>query len=164
MADSTSTWRAVYNFGGGVSPTFSYPIASSEDWQVGSVLAWNSSGALLDPSADNADVLGISRDIVVSGAATGPVTDRCGVIPFNYGTVYAVEEVAAAGTPLAADIGELRDLDLASTIWGILNTTSGDSATPHFRVVDIDTIRNEWHVVIAPLEVPDVFQWLDAAV
>lgn len=165
MANSTSTFRALYRLGGGLPPTFSYPIASSEDWTVGSVVAWNSSGALLDPTSDAADVLGISTDIVVSGATTGPITDRCGVIPFDYGTVFAVQNAATlTDTPAAADIGAIHVLDLASTVWGLLIDTAGTGSTPQFRCVDIDTIRAEWHVVIAPLETSDVFQWIDAAV
>lgn len=165
MANSTSTFRAIYSFGAGVTHTKSYPIAASEDWSVGSVVAWNSSGALLDPTSDAADVLGISLETVVSGATQGPITDLCAVHPFQYDVVYAVKNAATlSDSPVALDIGSIHDLDLASTVWGLLIDTASTGSTPQFRVVGIDTIRDEWHVVIAPLEVTDVFQWIDAAV
>ena len=167
MANSTSSFRALYNFGGGssVNRSYSYGIASSEDWTVGSVVAWNSSGVLLDPTTSAADVLGISTDIVVSGAATGPVTDRCGVIPFQYGTVYAVQDPTdTSQVPVAADIGSDTELDLVSTVWGIDFNGDSTSATPQFRIVDIDTTRLEWHVVIETVGIATVYQWHDAPV
>ncbi|MEK0325544.1 MAG: hypothetical protein QQN63_07550 [Nitrosopumilus sp.] len=164
MANSTSTFRALYTLGGNsVVPTFSYGIAASEDWSVGSVVAWNASSVLIDPTDDSSDVLGISLDTVVSGVATGPVTDRCAVHPFMHGIVYAVKNVSVANdTPVVTDIGTFTDLDLDSTVWGIITGTSSTSNTPNFKIVDIDTIRDEWHVVIAvDDQTPElVFQWI----
>lgn len=164
MADSTM--RALYNIGGGVPLTLSYPIASSEAWSVGSVVGMNSAGALLEVADDSSDVWGLTLESVTAGAATGPITDLCAVTPFTYGVVYATKETTSLdNTPVAADIGEIRDLDLDGTNgWGIHASSSATSNTPTFRIVDIDTIRNEWHIVIAPLELTDVFQWIDAAV
>lgn len=163
MADN---FRTLYNInGGGVAWTQSYGIASSEAWDVGAVLALNSDGALAEAADDSSDVWGLSLESVTSGAALGPVTDRCAVHPFQYGVVYACFNVSnLSDAPVATDIGTLADLDLSSSNWGILVDTAGTSNTPQFRVVDIDTIRNEWHVVIAPLELTDVFQTIDAAV
>lgn len=160
-----NNFRALYAINGGVPLTLSYTIASSEAWAVGAVLAMNSAGALAEAADDSSDVWGISLETVTGGAATGPITDLCAVQPFTYGVVYAVKNVNnLADAPVAADIGEIADLDLDTNNWGILVGTSATSNTPNFRVVDIDTIRNEWHVVIAPLELTDVFQFIDAAV
>ncbi len=164
MANSTSTWRALYTLGGNsVIPTFSYGIAASEDWSVGSVVAWNAASVLIDPTDDSSDVLGLSLDTVVSGAATGPVTDRVAIHPFMHGVVYAVKNVSIAGdTPAVTDIGTFVDLDLVSTEWGILIGTSSTANTPNFKVVDIDSTKLEWHVVIAvDDQTPElVFQWI----
>ncbi len=162
---AASTWRAIYNMHGDKLPTFSYPIATSEAWSVGSVVAWNSAGALFENTTDSTDNLGLALETVSAGVNGGPITDLCSVIPFAYGVVYAVKNAAnLSDTPVATDIGTIADLDLDATNgWGILVDTGSTSGTPTFRIVDIDTIRNEWHVVIAPLEEIDVFQWLDAA-
>lgn len=162
MADN---FRTLYTANGGVAHTLSYGIASSEAWAVGAVLALNSAGALAEAADDSSDVWGISLETVTAGAAGGPETARCAVHPFQYGAVYAVKNVNnLSDTPVATDIGTLADLDLDTSNWGILVDTAGTSNTPQFRIVDIDTIRNEWHVVIAPLELADVFQTTDAAV
>lgn len=163
---AVSEWRSLYQLGGGVTPTFSYGIVAAEAWSVGSVLEMVGAGTLQEAADDSTDVWGISLENVTAGAADGPVTDRVAVHPFTYGTVYATKEtVSLSNTPVAADIGEIRDLDLDSTNgWGIHASSSATSNTPTFRIVDIDTTRNEWHVVIAPLELTDVFQFIDAAV
>lgn len=161
-----STFRAIYTLSGAPIFTKGYGIAASEAWSRGSVVAWNSAGALLEPTADNVDVLGISMEIVTAGAATGPLTSQCLVNPFNYDTVYAVKHVLDVTTAVAAtDIGTTNDLDIDATNgWGIKLGTSATAATPNFRVIDIDTTRNEFHVVINPIAVAAVFQWIDAAV
>lgn len=161
---AASTWRSLYTINGGTPLTLSYTIASSESWSVGSVVAWNSAGALFENTTDSTDNLGLSLETVTSGAGTGPNTTLCAVHPFTYGTVYAVKETLALGTPAVTDIGTIRDLDIDATNgWGIHTAGSGGS-TPNFRVVDIDTTKNEWHVVIAPQDITDVFQFIDAAV
>ena len=66
--------------------------------------------------------------------------------------------------PAATDIGTDTELDLVSTVWGIDYNGNSTAATPQFRIVDIDTIRNEWHVVIEPVGIATVYQWLDAPV
>lgn len=158
-------FRAVYTFDGGTPPIRGYGIASSENIDRGDVVAWNSSGVLTEPGGDANDVLGYCLESVSSGSAQGPVTDTALVVPFAYGVVYATTEVAQSSqSPAETDIGTIRDLDLSSSEWGIHATSSGTASTPQFRVVDVDTTRNEWHVVIAPLDVTDVFQWIDASV
>ncbi len=161
-----STWRSLYAINGGMPLTLSYGITAAEAWSVGSVVEMEAAGTLKEAGDDSSDVWGLSLETVTAGAATGPTTDRCAVQPFQLGVVYGVKETLdLTQVPVVADIGELRDLDLDTTNgWGILASTSGGATTPHFRIVDIDTIRNEWHVIIAPLEVADVFQFVDAAV
>ena len=68
----------------------------------------------------------------------------------------------ANDTPVVNDIGTFIDLDLDSTVCGIITGTSSTSNTPNFKIVDIDTIRDEWHVVIAvDDQTPElVFQWI----
>lgn len=158
-------FRALYTIGGGAIPVKGYGITASEAFDRGDVVAWDSSGTLVEPSDDSSDVLGYSLEVVASGASQGPDTSVCLVVPFIWGVVYATTEVAqTTQSPATTDIGTIRDLDLSSGDWGIHATSSGTSNTPQFRVVDVDTIRNEWHVVIAPAEIADVFQMIDAAV
>ena len=166
MANSTSTWRYAYSQSGLASPpTFNYGIASGEDWSVGSVVAWNDAGTLLDPTDDSSDVLGLSLDTVVSGAATGVETALCTVIPFMHDLVYAVKNAGTlTDTPAVTDIGTLAVLDLDTAVWGILVDTATAANTKTFRIVDIDVNRAEWYVVVAPEETTDVFQWIDAEV
>lgn len=158
-------FRALYNVGGGAIPVKGYGITASEAWDRGDVVAWDSSGTLIEPSDDSSDVLGYALGDVSNGAAQGPETDVALVVPFQWGVVYATTEVAQSSqAPVATDIGTIRDLDLSSGDWGIHATSSATANTPQFRVVDVDTIRNEWHVVIAPAEIADVYQYIDAAV
>lgn len=162
-----STWRSLYQLGGGVSPTLSYGITgTTEDWHVGSVVEMLGTGLLREAADDSSDVWGLSLERIITSTAQGPVAGRCAVHPFTYGTVYAVKETTSlSNIPLATDVGTIRDLDLDGTNgWGIHASASATSNTPTFRVVDIDTTRLEWHVVIAPLELANVFQFLDAAV
>jgi hypothetical protein len=162
---AASTFRAIYTLSG--APIFSkgWGIAASEDWSRGSVVAFNSSGVLAEPSADNADVLGIALEKAVSGATTGPLTTVCLVAPFTWDTVFAVKQTAdLTVAPAVTDIGNDRDLELDGTNgWGIHASSSATAATPNFRIIDIDTIRNEWHVVPSS-RIGQVFQWIDANV
>ena len=150
MADST--FRAIYSLSGGVPWSLSYTITASEAWSVGSVLTIAAAGTLTEAGDDSTDVAGISNEVVTAGASTGPITTLCSFTPFIYGVVYAVKEAAGlTNTPLVTDIGNDRDLDLDGTNgWGIHVSSGGTTDTPTFLVVDIDTIRDEWHVVIAP--------------
>lgn len=164
---AVSTWRSLYQLGGGNPLTLSYGITgTTEAWSVGSVVEMLGTGLLREAADDSSDVWGLSLETVSASVAGGPVTTRVAVHPFTYSTVYAVKETTSlSNTPLATDVGTIRDLDLDGTNgWGIHATASATSNTPTFRVVDIDTTRNEWHVVIAPLELANVFQFLDAAV
>lgn len=159
------SFRAIYTIGGGAIPIKGYGITASEAFDRGDCVAWDASGTLVELSADNADVLGYALEAVSAGAALGPDTNTCLVVPFMHGVVYATTEVAeATQAPLVTDIGTNRDLDVSSGAWGIHATASGTGSTPNFRVVDVDTIRNEWHVVINPVVVAGVFQYIDGAV
>lgn len=158
-------FRALYTVSGGAIPVKGYGITASEAWDRGDVVAWDSAGTLVEPSDDSSDILGYALEAVASGASLGPDTDVALIVPFIWGVVYATTEVAnSANTPVTTDIGTIRDLDLDSGNWGIHATSSATANTPQFRVVDVDTTRNEWHVVIAPAEIADVFQMIDAAV
>lgn len=160
---AVSTFRALYALNGGLPTSFSYTITASEAWSVGSVLTMVAAGTLTEAGDDSTDVWGISNEVVTAGAATGPITNLCSVTPFTLGTVYAVKEtVDLAGIPLITDIGNVRDLDLDGTNgWGIHASASATANTPNFRVVDFDSTRLEWHVVISPQDPVDVFQFFD---
>lgn len=157
-------FRALYSLHGGAFPIRGYGITASEAFDRGDVVALDSSGTIIEPSADNADVLGYALEAVAAGAAQGPDTDTVLVVPFVSTIVYATTEVAGGGSPAVTDIGNDRDLDLNSGAWGIHATAGGTASTPQFRVVDIDTVRGEWHVVPNVAGVADVFQWYDGAV
>lgn len=158
-------FRALYTLSGGAVPVKGYTITASEAWDRGDCVAWDSAGTLVELAGDNADVLGYALEAVTGGASLGPRTTIALVVPFMHGVVYATTEVAeATQAPLVTDIGTNRDLDVSSGNWGIHATASATGATPNFRVVDVDLIRNEWHVVIAPDVVSAVFQWVDGAV
>lgn len=158
-------FRAIYTMTGGHIPVKGYAIASGESFDRGDCVAMDGAGAVAELSADNADVFGYALEAVSSGAALGPDTDTVLVVPFVWGVVYATTEVAqSTQAPVVGDIGAIRDLDVSSGEWGIHATSSATGATPQFRIIDVDLIRNEWHVVIAPAEVADVFQAIDAAV
>ena len=159
------SFRALYSFHGGKIPVKGYTIAASEAFDRGDVVALNSDGKIAEAAAANADVVGYSLEGVTGGASLGPNTATVLVVPFIDGIVYATTEVAEASqAPAVTDIGTIRDLVVSSGAWGIAASASATAATPQFRVIDVDTIRNEWHVVIAPLEISDVFQMVDAAV
>ena len=162
---AASTFRAIYTLSGNPFFTKGYGITASEAWSVNSVVALNSAGALAEPTADNVDVLGLAQETVTSGAATGPLTTVCLVLPFQWDTVFAVKHVLAPTTAVTTtSIGTNNDLDIDGTNgWGILLGTAATAATPNFRVIDIDTVRNEFHVVISNI-VTGVYQWIDAAV
>jgi hypothetical protein len=158
-------FRAIYSVTGGKIPIIGYGIAASEAFDRGDVVALNSSGVVAEAAAANADVYGYSLEGVSGGASLGPRSTVCLVVPFVDGVVYATTEVAeATQAPLVTDIGTIRDLVVSSGAWGIAAATASTAATPQFRVVDVDLIRNEWHVVIAPLDIADVFQRVDAEV
>ena len=158
-------FRAIYSVTGGKIPINGYGIAASEAFDRGDVVALNSDGVIAEAGAANADVYGYALEGVTGGASLGPKTTVVLVCPFVDGVVYATTEVAEASqAPLTTDIGTIRDLVVSSGAWGIAASASATAATPQFRVIDVDTIRNEWHVVIAPLEISDVFQMVDAAV
>lgn len=158
-------FRPLYTLSGAPPLCLGYGIAASEAWDRGDVLALNSAGALAEAASAAVDVYGVAAEGVTSGAALGPLTTVALVFPFTSDVVWAVNEAAeATQAPVTTDIGTIRDLVLSSGDWGIAASASGTSATPQFRVIDIDTVRNEWHVIVAPLELADVFQWHDAAV
>jgi len=155
----------LYTMSGAPFYTKGYAITASEDFAKHAVIVHDGAGAVAEAADDSSDVWGLALEKVVSGVSGGPQSDICLVHQFNYDTVYACKNVSdLTDVPVAADIGTIADLDLSDGYWGILVDTSATANTPQFRIVDIDTIRNEWHVIIAPLDVTDVFQPIDAAV
>jgi len=161
-----ATFRPLYTISGAPVFTKGYGITAAEAFQRGDVVALDASGTLVEPATDAVDVLGIALEDVAAGVSLGPQSDICLVAPFTADLVCAVKEVAnLANTPLTTDIGNGRDLDVDGTNgWGIHATASATALTPQVRVIDIDTIRNEWHVVIDPITVAAVYQWISAAV
>lgn len=166
MAATDSYWRPLYTLSGAPFLTKEYTPDSAANIKKYEPVAWASDGEIVVLTADNADVLGLALEAVTSGASGGPNSTKVLVHPFNYDTVYAVKETAdLTAVPLLTDLGNSRDLDVDATNgWGIHASAAATAATPNFRVIDIDTVRNEWHVVISPLDVADVFQWIDAIV
>lgn len=163
---ATSYWRPLYTLSGAPFLTKEYTPDSALTCARWEPVAWASDGEIAVLSADNQDVLGLALEACTSGATGGPNSGKILVHPFNYDTVYAVKETAdLTGAPVTTDIGNSRDLELDATNgWGIHASSAATAATPNFRVIDIDTVRGEWHVVISPLDVADVFQWVDAIV
>lgn len=156
-----STFRAIYSLDGGAIPVHGYGIASGENFDPGDVVAWDSSGVLTEPAGDANDVLGYSLETVSSGSAQAVASDTAMVVPFIKDTVYAVSEPAQSSpSPAESDIGGQRDLDLSGGDWGIHTSSTGTASTPQFKIIDVDTVRNEWHVVVDPDSVT-AFQWYD---
>lgn len=163
---ATSYWRPLYTLSGAPFLTKEYVPDAALTCARWEPVAWHADGDVVVLSADNQDVLGLALEACTSGATGGPKSNRILVHPFNYDTVYAVKETAdLTAAPVQSDIGNSRDLELDATNgWGIHASAAATAATPNFRVIDIDTVRNEWHVVISPLDIADVFQWVDAIV
>lgn len=158
-------FRPLYTISGSSPYTLGYDIAASEAFNKGDVVVLNSAGAVAEGASDAVDVLGVAMEDVVAGLALGPVTDRVIVCPFTYDIVWACNMPSDTDhIPLATDIGTINDLDLVSGDWGILQGTASTGSTPQFRIVDIDAVRLEFHVIIAPVDITDVYQWIDAAV
>jgi len=156
-------FRVLYTYHGGGVPTLGCGITAAETWDRGDIVVRVAAGTISEGADDSSDVLGVALEPVTTGAALGPDTNTALVSPFMPGVVYAVNSPSSQ-TFATANIGEQCDLDLVSGDWGILAGTSATANTPQFIIVDIDTVRNEAHVIIAPAGVADVFQTWDATV
>lgn len=145
-----SYWRPLYTLSGASIRTMGFAIKAATAFVPGDIVALED-GTVKIASAANTEVLGIAMDTVVAGAATGVQTNRAIVHPFNYDTVYAVKDADGTHTAAVAHIGDAFELEVSSGTWGVADAgTAGTAATPQFECVDIDTVRNEWHVVIRP--------------
>lgn len=146
----SSTWRPLYTLSGSAIRSYGFAIKSGAAFTPGEIVDLED-GEVDEAPASNVPVLGISLDTVVAGASTGPQTTRAIVHPFNLDTVYAVKDADGTATVAVAHVGDKFELDLVSGNWGVADAgTSGTAATPQFECVDIDTVRNEWHVVMRP--------------
>ena len=173
------TFIPRFSLTGGPMPVFAFGIAASEEWDVYDVLARNAAGDLLEAGAANNDVFGTALG-AVGNTTTGQsdaddlrpyLSALVGgkhelVVPFVGFVIYGTQDRNALTTDVTlADLGEIADLELVSSEWGINNGTSATSATPQFRIHDRN-IRDltEYLVVPALLDIADVFQFMDAAV
>ena len=162
----------------GQIPVLNYAVAGSEEWDVYDILALDAAAALLEPSGDNADILG------AAGASVGNTTvgqsDADELRPYlsalltgkhepciimTYATVFLTDNPSGtANSAATTDIGTVNDLDLSGGEWGILLGTSVTAATPNFKTIDIERTRGLFLVVAEPTSPVDVFQFFDAAV
>jgi len=153
----------------GATPHISSRTMAAQTWVQGAVLWALAAGTVDEADDDTSDVLGSSMEDVASGVSGGPNSATCMVAVMNADTVWRTVDAADLTAPTVAEIGALADLDLAAgsgatAKWGILQGTAGTGSTPNFRIIDVDTVRLEYIVIPAPLEVADVFQMFDAAI
>ena len=154
-----------------------YAIAAAEEWDVYDLVALDAAGALLEQTAANKDQLGAALGNV--GNTTTGQSDadelRSYLAPLTTGkhepvaiftrtTVFETDDGNSVGTGAVGDIGEVTDVELVSGAWGINNGTSGTSATPQFRTLDIERTRLTYLVVPDPIKIAAQFQFFDASV
>lgn len=156
--------RPLYTLSGKAFTTKAYPPTAAAI--VKGAVVELSDGDISVPSGANAKVFGIALGTAsAAGVVSGVDAVNMLVAIFDLDTVYAVTNTddPTVTTPLAAHVGDGVDLHRASaSSWGIDVGTAATASTPQFRIVDIDTVRGEWHVVVDPITVASRFQWITA--
>jgi hypothetical protein len=155
-----------------------YAIVAAQEWDVYDLVKLDAAGALQELGASNEDVLGAGLGNVGNSTTGQSDADELRsylaalttgkhepVAIFTRTTVFETDDYGSVGTAAVADIGEVTDLELVSSVdWGINNGTSGTGTTPQFRTLDIERTRGTYLVVPDPIKVSGVFQFFDASI
>jgi len=138
--------------------TVGYGIASGQDFERGDVVRLNGDGDVAEMDDITQTVRGVALEPVVSGAALGPVTDKCSVALAKYTddnsgavskTNFATTDVNGTA-PTEAIIGTQCALDLTAGAWTI---DISDTSNTDVEIVDVLISRGEFLVVFLDADI-----------